>query len=411
MNSEITLWLKKIGVLLVIVGILYIVYTLSSLLLIVIIAGFITILITPLAEKGEKYGIPAWMSLLWVYIIIFFLWSIVIGTLIPIVIDYVTNTVNIITSWVNTAQSVYLREGLSGFHFHPYIEKSIRLIFWEANIEHTLDIIKQNAGNIQSVVTTQIWSLTTGSISIVSAVGGVVANWAIIAIMTFLMVLERRKIGSFLLSLAPAHADVYLKSHYRSVQNVCNSWIKATLILSISIFVVTYLWLSLLEFTLNTQFIQNLLQIEPFQIENKFSLALIGGIMEFIPYIWPLIALIPAAIIGLGISWEIALAITLLYLIIQRIENDFLVPYVMSKALDISPLFVFIIMIAWASLGGILGIILAVPIAWVMKVIYTEYQDKKIWKDPIKTRARKISSAEKSLPKKPISKRIIKEKV
>jgi len=67
--------------------------------------------------------------------------------------------------------------------------------------------------------------------------------------------------------------------------------------------------------------------------------------MEFIPYIGPLIALIPAVIIGLGISWQAALIITALYLIIQRLENDILVPVVMSKALDLSPFFVFSMMI------------------------------------------------------------------
>jgi predicted PurR-regulated permease PerM len=346
--------------------------------LIVIIAGFITILVNPLAEKWEKHSIPAWMTIIWVYVIIFLLGSIVIGTLLPIVIDYVSNTVSIIINWVNTAQSIYIKDWLSWFHFHPYIEKWIRLVFGEANIEHTLDIIKQNAGNIQSVVTNQISSLTSWGLSIVTTVSGVVANWAFIGIMTFLMILERREIGNFLLSLAPHRANIYLKNHYKSVQNVCNSWIKATLILSVSIFVVTYFGLSLLEYSLNTDFLREFFGIESFVIENKFSLALIWGIMEFIPYVWPLIALIPAAIIWLWISWEVALAIIILYLIIQRIENDFLVPYVMSKALDISPLLVFIVMIAWATLWGILGIILAVPVAWVAKVIYAEYQTKKV---------------------------------
>lgn len=405
MNTELRTWIQKILILLAVWVILYVLYTLSSLVLIIVIAGFITILINPLAEKGENYNIPAWISVIGVYIVIFFLWSIVIGTLIPIIIDYVTNTVSIITNWVNTAQSVYLRDGLSGFHFHPYIEKVIRLVFWESNIEHTLDIIKQNAGNIQSIITTQISSLTSGSISIVSAVGWVVANWAFIAIMTFLMVLERRSIGNFLLSLTPKNFDTYLKNHYRSIQQVCNSWIKATLILSISIFVVTYLGLSLLEYGLNTTFIQDLLHIEPFTIDNKFSLALIGGIMEFIPYIGPLIALIPAGIIGLGIWWEVALAIIVLYLIIQRIENDFLVPYVMSKALDLSPIFVFIVMIAWASLGGILGVILAVPIAWVAKVIYTEYQQRKNPKTPSTLVWKATSPIKKPSPRKPVPKK------
>ena len=72
--------------------------------------------------------------------------------------------------------------------------------------------------------------------------------------------------------------------------------------------------------------------------------------MEFIPYIGPILSLIPALIIGLGISWKIAIVITILYLVIQQVENNFLVPYVMSRSLDLSPLLVFIVMIAGATL-------------------------------------------------------------
>ncbi len=377
MHNDLSLWVKKIFLALLIWAVLSILYTLSSLVLVIVIAGFITILLNPLIERWEKHKIPAWITLLCVYILVFFLGGIVIGTLIPIIIDYVSNTIAIVTLWVNNAQSIYLKEGLSGFHFHPYIERLIRLIFGENNIEHTLDIIKQNAGNIQSIITTQVSSLTTGGISIVSAVGWVVANWAFIGVMTFLMVLERRSVGRFLLGIVPVRFEKYMHNHYHSVQTVCNSWIRGTLILSLSIFFVTYIGLYSMEYFLNTGFIQDSFSLAPFTIENKFSLALIGGIMEFIPYVWPLIALIPAAIIWLWISWEVALSIVFLYLFIQRIENDFLVPYVMSKALDISPLLVFIVMIAGASLGGILGIILAVPLAGMAKVIYSEYQDKK----------------------------------
>jgi predicted PurR-regulated permease PerM len=55
-------------------------------------------------------------------------------------------------------------------------------------------------------------------------------------------------------------------------------------------------------------------------------------------------------IIGLGISWKVAFIIVVLYVIIQQTENNILVPYVMSKSLDLSPFFVFIVMLLGASL-------------------------------------------------------------
>jgi predicted PurR-regulated permease PerM len=72
-----------------------------------------------------------------------------------------------------------------------------------------------------------------------------------------------------------------------------------------------------------------------------------------------------------------AFIITILYIIIQQIENNFLVPYVMSKSLDLSPFLVFIVMFIGASLGGIMGIILAVPLTGIARVIYVEYMKKR----------------------------------
>lgn len=106
--------------------------------------------------------------------------------------------------------------------------------------------------------------------------------------------------------------------------------------------------------------------------------------MEFIPYIGPILSLIPALIIGLGISWEVAFIIIILYLIIQQTENNILVPYVMSRSLNLSPFLVFVVMIIGASLGGILGIILAVPATAISHVIYTNYRNMRKQKINIK---------------------------
>ncbi len=365
MQQDLSLWMKKILILLFILAGIYILYTLSSLVVMLIISGFLTILMSPLVDHGERrYNIHSWITVITIYVVIFLLGSIVIGTLIPIVIDYVTDTATLVIHWVNTAQETYVQHGISWFHFHPYLEKLVLFIFWEKNIGHTLDIIKQNAWSIQTVLTNQISSLTSGSISIVSAVGGVVANWLLIGVMTFLMVLERRQIGEFILSITPPKIDAYLANHYYSVQKVCNSWIRATLILGFSIFVTTYIGLTLAEW------------IFWFSTGKTLTLALIGGIMEFIPYIWPLISFIPAFIIGLGISWKAAIVIIGLYGSIQFFENNFLVPKVMSKALDLSPFLVFIVMLCGALLWGMLGIMLAVPIAWVARIIYSEYFEK-----------------------------------
>jgi predicted PurR-regulated permease PerM len=125
MSNELSLWVKKIGIVLLVSLILYLLYTLSSLVLTIVISGFLTILINPLAERGEKRNIPAWITVIAVYIIILLLASIVIGTVIPIVINFLSDTANLVISWANTIQKIYTEQGISGFHVHPYLQKII----------------------------------------------------------------------------------------------------------------------------------------------------------------------------------------------------------------------------------------------------------------------------------------------
>lgn len=382
MSIELITWIKKILILIVILIVGYLLYILESLVLVLVISSFITILISPLLDILEKRRIHASITILWVYLIVLVIGSIVVGTVIPIIITYVTETVTTVIAWANEAQSIYAVHGIKWFGLSPYIERVILFLFNEQNIDQTLSFIRDNAGNIQSIITKQLSNLTTGGFSILSSVGWVFFNWILIAIMTFSMALERKKIGKFILDIMPNTIEMYLIQHYREIQTTLNAWIKAMLILSFSIFFITYISLTITELVFD------------FDTNRTFTLALIGWVMEFIPYIGPIIALIPALIIWLGISWKAALVITILYIVIQQIENNFLVPFVMSRSLDLSPFLVFVVMIAGGTLGWILGIILAVPIAAICRVVFINYKNGK-WVPKNKTVRTKASEIEK----------------
>lgn len=230
------------------------------------------------------------------------------------------------------------------------------------NVDNLISILKENVGSIQSFLTNQVSSLTSGGISLVSSVGGFFTNTILIGIMTFFIVLERHSLSEVILNLSPKITATYLKNRYSAVQDICSTWIKATLLLGICIFALTYIGLHIVNiiFDLN--------------LKNIFTLALIAGIMEFVPYIGPILSAIPGIIVALtGNGIEAGMIVLIMYVVIQQMENNFLVPYIMSTNLDLSPLFVFLIMLIAGSLGGILGMILAVPIGGVIKIFYEDY--------------------------------------
>lgn len=361
MSKEIEIWIKKIISLGIIAIICYIIYLTQNIISMLVISGFLTLLITPLVEKWKKHKIPEWITICFVYICIIFLVVVVFAAIIPIIINYLVSITTQIIEWSKNAQEIFLQKWIAGFNLPHWMEKWINFIFDERNINTLIDLIKQNAWTIQKFLTTQLSSITSGSVSIVSTIGSTITNWFMIGIITFFMILERNSIWEVFLNLTPEKYEDYFRRIYKKIQIVCISWIRATAILGFSIFAMTYIGLTIAEL------------IFGFNTESKFTLALISGIMEFIPYIGPILSVIPAIIIGLGIGVEPAIVMLILYIIIQQSENNFLVPYIMSKNLDISPLFVFVIMLFATMLGGVLGIILAVPIAGVIKVIYADY--------------------------------------
>jgi predicted PurR-regulated permease PerM len=169
-----------------------------------------------------------------------FLIFVVIGTLVPIIMNYISDTITTVTLWANTAKEMYMTAGIQGFHLHPYLEKTILFLFGEKNIDHTLDIVKQNAGSIQSFLSSQVSHLTSSGISIVSAVGGTITTWLLIAISTFLMILERKNIGRYIKDSLPERKKSTIENAYEKTHHVFHAWIRAMLILSVSIFTITY---------------------------------------------------------------------------------------------------------------------------------------------------------------------------
>ncbi len=90
-------------------------------------------------------------------------------------------------------------------------------------------------------------------------------------------------------------------------------------------------------------------------------LALIAGVLEWFPIIGPIIAAVPAILIGLSISPVAALAAVILYIVIQQLENNLLVPKVMGDAVDLHPAVMIMSLVIGGALFGIGGAILAAP--------------------------------------------------
>lgn len=119
-----------------------------------------------------------------------------------------------------------------------------------------------------------------------------------------------------------------------------------------------------------------------FDIPNLFIIAFLCAVLNIVPYIGPLIASILAAILtllsNLGSDFQTVMLPTTIYVligfwIVQIIDNNLSQPLIFSKSVSSHPLEIFLVILIAGFLSGILGMIIAVPLYTILKVIGKEF--------------------------------------
>ena len=110
--------------------------------------------------------------------------------------------------------------------------------------------------------------------------------------------------------------------------------------------------------------------LEVLNVKYPLGLAIIAGVTEMIPIIGPIIGAIPAILVALAQDPAKALWVALAFLIIQQIENNFMVPKIQSDFLRLHPGVIIVLLVVAGSIGGFLFVILVVPAAAFIRDLY-----------------------------------------
>ncbi len=108
-------------------------------------------------------------------------------------------------------------------------------------------------------------------------------------------------------------------------------------------------------------------------LPNAVILALIAGILEAVPMIGPLLGAIPAALIALSIAPSKLIWVIVATLVIQQLENSLLVPRIMRKAVGVNPFVSLLSIFAFSSLFGVIGALMAIPIAAILQLLLNRF--------------------------------------
>lgn len=184
-----------------------------------------------------------------------------------------------------------------------------------------------------------------------------IISMAIIPIVTYYFLVDGELIFNKLMLILPTDKRVIAKKVITHIDKVLARYIISQLLLSLIIGILT--------------------TISLFVLRVKFSLILgiFNGIFNIIPYFGPIIGGIPAILIALMESPNKALWTLVVMFIIQQIEGNILSPKITGDSTNMHPIIIIILLLIGEKLGGFIGMIIIVPVAVIIKVIYEDIND------------------------------------
>jgi predicted PurR-regulated permease PerM len=153
-----------------------------------------------------------------------------------------------------------------------------------------------------------------------------------------------------LLHIAPLKRRPDVELIWNDVEQTLGAYVRGQVILMAIIGIISFLGLWALS------------------IPYALALGAIAGLMEVIPVLGPILGAIPAIMVAFTISPALALIVALFYLVVQQLEGNVLVPKVMQDNVGLNPLLVILTLTAGAALYGIVGAIVAIPLAGALQV-------------------------------------------
>ncbi|MFN2238100.1 MAG: AI-2E family transporter [Thermoanaerobaculia bacterium] len=186
-----------------------------------------------------------------------------------------------------------------------------------------------------------------------SAVTLIASIVIVLALIVYIMIDAERLRNLFLL-FYPAEERGKKRRTARRISRRMSSWLAGQLTLSLIVGLATLVVLTALR------------------IPYAIPLAIVAAVGEMIPIVGPILSAVPALIVALFLSpwqfWSVLAAAIL----IQQVENYFLVPRIMSDKVSVSPLAVFVAFLVGGSMLGVVGAILAIPAAAIVQVAFEE---------------------------------------
>ncbi|MFZ5932934.1 MAG: AI-2E family transporter [Patescibacteria group bacterium] len=298
---------------------LWFIYLIREIILQFFVALLVMTILDPLVTRLSKWKIPRGLSILFSYILVFAIFGIAIAGIVPALVSESTSFANNLPRY------------LAGLGIGGALSEQI-----------TGQLISQ-LGNLPGQIVRVSISFFSNLLSVFT-----------VLFFAFYLLLARNKLDEQL-------GFFFGEDNKRSVGRLVDKletrlggWARGELALMALVGLSSYVGLTILGI--------------PFAL----PLAILAGLFEVIPYLGPILAGIPAVVIGLSISPLMGLAVLALYFLVQQVENYVFVPKVMEKSVGVNPIITLLALAIGFRIAGVVGVVISVPVVITLQVLLQE---------------------------------------
>lgn len=325
---------------LALLGVVALAYILGDLILVLLTSVVIASAVEPFTRSLMSWRLPRILAVVVIYVVAIFGLSAAIYFFIPPLFVELSNLASTLPGRFDSFDL-----------FDPSLDPLSAITGGLASSISLKEIITQ----IQQAIISE----SGGLFSATGTLFGGATSFILIIVLSFYLSVQEDGVGDFLRLVTPVSHEKYITGLWARSREKIGQWMKGQLLLGLIIGILVYLGLSLLK------------------VKYALLLAIVAAILELIPFFGPVISAVPAVLLGFADSFVLGLLVLGFYIIVQQFENHLIYPLVVRKIVGIPPILVIIVLFVGARLAGLLGMLLAVPLATILIELAADYQKRK----------------------------------
>jgi predicted PurR-regulated permease PerM len=273
--------------------------------------------LSPFVNRMER-RIPRLMAIILIYMLIFLVFIAIIWIIFPAIVEQGAELVALVPEIANLVQDWYEAWGSD----LPLVET-----FFNQIVQFATTLMAVPLGLASAIV--QIF---------------------LVFFVSLYTLAEAPKMRRFVFSLFPPGRRERVMYVIDEMAGAMGGFVRGTVIIAILVGLLTFIGLTLIG------------------VRFSLVLGLIAGVLELLPYLGPILASVPMLLVALLDSPTQALVVLVFFVILQQVESNIFVPNIMHSQTEISPLLAMLAIVAGGSLGGLLGALVAIPLAAAFQV-------------------------------------------